>query len=97
MKNQNLKNIKKTIVPILRKNDVVVRAGIFSSFARKEAKKNIDVGILIEFKEMKSLLNLAGLEIKLENKLKRKADVLTYNSIHPLLKERILKEEVKMI
>jgi predicted nucleotidyltransferase len=44
----------------------------------------------------KSLLNLASLEIELERRLRRKGDVLACNSIRPLLKESVLKEEVKV-
>lgn len=91
-----IKKLKRIIIPVLKHNGVV-RAGIFGSFARGEAKKNSDVDILIKFKGRKSLFDLAGVEIELEKKLGRKADVLTYDSIHPLLKERILSEEVKII
>jgi len=45
---------------------------------------------------MISLFDLAGIEIELEEALQRKVDLLTYNSIHHLLKKRILKEEVKI-
>ena len=33
----------------------------------------------------------------LEDNLKIKVDLITYGSIHPLLRERILNEEVKII
>jgi len=90
------KEIEGRIIPVLRKHDVV-RAGLFGSFARGDVKKRSDVDILVEFNGRKSLLDLAGLEIELENKLERKVDVLTYNSIHPLLRKRIMKEEVRII
>ncbi len=92
----SLGEIKKIIVPVLKRNDVV-KAGIFGSFARGEAKKKSDIDILIKFKGRKSLFDLAGLEIELEGKTGKKVDLLTYNSIHPLLKERILKEEVHIL
>jgi len=60
---------------------------------RGEQKEGSDIDILIEFKGNKSLLDLAGLKIELEETLHRKVDVLTYNSLHPLLKDRILKEQ----
>ena len=87
-----IRNIQKKIVPILKRN-AVVKAGVFGSFARGKAKKKSDVDILIKFKGRKSLLDLAGLEIEVEKKLGRKVDLLTYDSIHPLLKERILNEQ----
>jgi hypothetical protein len=39
------------------------------------------------------LLDLVGLELELQEILNRKVDVLTYPSIHPLLKDYILKEQ----
>ena len=88
--------IKKKIGVTLKRNGVI-KAGLFGSFSRGEAKKNSDVDILIQYKERKSLLDLAGLEIELEKKLGRKVDLLTYGSLHPLLKKRILAEELKIL
>ncbi|MBS3123906.1 nucleotidyltransferase family protein [Candidatus Woesearchaeota archaeon] len=95
MKN-NLQNIKRKIIPILKKNGVI-KAGIFGSYARGEQKKNSDVDVLIKYKNKKSLLDFVGLQQELEDKLKKKVDLLTYNSINHLIKERILNEEVKII
>ena len=88
------KSTERKIVSILKKNGVV-KAGIFGSYARGEAKKNSDIDILIEFNE--SLLTLVRIERELKENLGRKVDLLTYNGIHPLLKERILKEEIRII
>ena len=87
-----IQEIKKRVVSTLKRHNVK-RAAIFGSFARGETKKDSDIDILVEFEGEKSLLDLTGLEIELENILKRKVDVLTYQSIHPLLKDAILKEE----
>lgn len=91
--NKIIQKYAKVIVPLLKKNGVV-KAGIFGSFARGEEKKRSDIDILVKFKGRKSLFDLARIELNLEKKVRRKVDLLTYNSIHPLLKERILKEEV---
>ncbi len=94
---EDINKIKNKIKGILKKNGVV-RAGIFGSYARGKQKKNSDIDILIEVKGKKfSLFDLVGLQLILEAKLRKKVDLLTYNGIHPLLKERILKEEVKII
>jgi len=95
-KKKNIEKLTKKIIPILRRHDVV-KAGIFGSFVRGEATKKSDIDILIQFKGRKSLLDLVRVEIELRKKLRRKTDVLTYNSIHPLLKDRILKEEVRIM
>ncbi|HLD72488.1 MAG TPA: nucleotidyltransferase family protein [Candidatus Nanoarchaeia archaeon] len=95
---KELNRIKKIIVPILRRNKVI-KAGIFGSYARGEQKKKSDLDLLIKVKKgiKFSLLDLIGLEMELNKFLKRKVDLLTYGGINPHLKERILKEEVKII
>jgi len=65
--------------------------------ARGEASEDSDVDLLVEFEGRKSLLDLIGLKLNLEDNLNRKFDVLTYDSLHPLLKERILKAQVAML
>ena len=80
------------IIVILRKYGVK-RASLFGSVARREETKKSDVDILVEFEEGRSLLDLSGLKIELEELLGKKVDVLTYKSLHPLLKERILAEQ----
>ncbi len=69
------------------------RAALFGSIVRGEATKESDIDLLIEFEGRKSLLDLVGLKLELQELLKRKVDVLTYGSLHPLLKERILNEQ----
>ena len=86
--------IKPKIVKLLKKHDVV-RAGIFGSYARGEQKKKSDIDILIEFKG--SLLDLVKLEREIRKLIKIKVDLLTYESISPYLKKRIMKEEIRVI
>lgn len=90
-------NTIKSICKMLVKGGVK-RAAIFGSFARGDATKNSDIDLLIEFKgKSKSLLDLAGLKIQLEESLGRKVDLITYNSLHPSLRDRILSEQVIII
>jgi len=93
MKNHLMDKIKKMSIPILKRNGVV-KAGVFGSVARGEQKKSSDIDILVEFDG--SLLDLVRIERELQEKLGRKVDLLTYNSISPYLKERILKDEVRI-
>ena len=86
--------IKKKIVEPLKSNGIK-KAGIFGSYATGNAKKNSDVDILIEFDG--SLLKLVAMERELKKILKRKVDLLTYRGISPYLRERILKEEIRII
>jgi predicted nucleotidyltransferase len=86
-------HIKKVVLPILKKNGVI-KAGIFGSVARGESKKSSDVDILIRYKGRKSLLDLIGLEMELEEALSKKVDLVTYNSLHHLIKDEIMNDEV---
>ena len=93
---KKIKQIAKIAIPVLKKNDVV-KAGIFGSYARGEEKKKSDVDILIKQKGGKGLLALVQLQLELENKLKKKVDLLDYSAIYPPIKKQILKEEVKIL
>ena len=65
-----IQNIKRKIVPILKRRDVS-KAAIFGSAARGELKKRSDIDILIQFKKTKGLFDLIKLESELEKKLVR--------------------------
>jgi len=92
----NVEEIKRKAVPILERYGVA-RAGVFGSVARGDAGAGSDVDILVELPKGASLLDLVGLKIDLEGMLGNEVDVLTYNSLYPLLKERILSEEVAIL
>ncbi|TET59850.1 MAG: hypothetical protein E3J52_05000 [Promethearchaeota archaeon] len=91
-----IEKYKDIILAKLKEHDVK-RAAFFGSIVREELTEESDIDILIEFKGTKSLLDLARLKIELENVLKCKVDVLTYNSLHSLLKNQILAEQVKIL
>jgi len=95
-KDVTIDKIKDKISPVLRDHDVA-KAGIFGSFARGENGKKSDLDVVVEFKGQKSLLDLAGLKIALEEMLGMKVDVLTYNSLHRLIKRHIMKELVPIL
>lgn len=88
----SITQIKNKILPALKQRGVV-KAAIFGSVVKNQTKKNSDIDILVEFQRTKSLLELVNLKAQIENKLQKKADILTYNSLNPLLKDRILNEQ----
>lgn len=87
-----VQDISTKTTPILENQDVA-KAALFGSHATGEAKKKSDVDILVKFSRRKSLLDLVRLQFILEDRLGKKVDLLTYDSIHPLLKDIILKEQ----
>ena len=91
-----IEKYKEILLEILKKHEVK-KASLFGSIVREEMTTDSDIDLIIEFKGDKSLLDLAALQIELEETLKLKVDILTYNSIHPLLKDQILAEQVEIL
>jgi predicted nucleotidyltransferase len=89
-------SLAEQIMPILRRYGVR-RAGVFGSYARGEASPNSDLDLLVELPPGSSLFDLVGLELDLSELLGIKADVGTYRSIHPLVRERILGDEIRIL
>ncbi len=92
---QGIMKIKPKILEVLKKNKVK-KAGIFGSYSKGKQKKNSDVDILIE--PPKGIgFGFFTISIELEEKLGKKVDLLTYRGINPLLRKRILDQEVRII
>lgn len=91
--NLHIEEVKNKILPILQHYGVK-RAGLFGSCVRNEMMKDSDIDILVEIEKDISLLDFVGLKLEIEDVLKRKVDLVEYNTIKPLLKERILSEQV---
>lgn len=92
----NFEDIKRRILLILKRYGVK-RAGLFGSLVRGEMQRKSDVDVLIQLEKPIGLFNFVGLKLELEDKLGRKVDLVEYDAIKPLLKERILKEEVRIL
>ncbi len=89
-------SIREQIIPILRDRGVL-RAGIFGSYARGEEEAASDLDLLVDLPPGSSLLDLVRLQLDLGEKLGVEVDAHTYRSLHPLLRDRILREEVQIL
>ena len=94
--NAKLKKIKPVLIKILKAHDVA-KAGVFGSYARGKQKKNSDIDVLIKTKKGMSLLGFSHLKVELEEALKRRVDLVEYDTIKPLIRKRILSEEIKIL
>ncbi len=95
IKKKIIEELKPKIIKILKKNKIK-RAGIFGSYVRGEQKKDSDIDIIIE--PVKGMgLGFIGVKLELEDKLGRKIDLVSYKGIHPLIKRKILNEEIRII
>lgn len=90
---KTIDEIKRKILPILQRYGVT-RVGLFGSWVRGEIREDSDIDILVEIEKDISLLDFVGLKLEIEEVLGRKIDLVEYSTIKPLLRERILKEQV---
>jgi predicted nucleotidyltransferase len=91
-----IEDIKHKILPILNRYGTK-RAALFGSYVRGEAKDNSDIDILVEITEDLSLLDFVGIKLEIEDALGKKVDLVEYDTIKPLLRERILNEQVVIL
>ena len=98
MRNEKIKKsineIKKEIIPILKKQNIK-KAGLFGSYAKGLQNKKSDIDILIESDKLGFVL--VELKEKLSKALKKKIDLVGYNGLSPYLRSQILKEEVRIL
>ncbi len=87
--------LRKTIITNLRKEGAK-KISLFGSYARKQHNRKSDVDILVEFKKNKSLLNIVRIERELSKETGIKVDLLTKNSVSPLIMDNI-KKDMKVI
>jgi len=86
---------QKVAAPMSRRG--VLRASLFGSFARGEATAGSDVDFLVEFERGRTLVDLAGLRLDLCEVLDRDVDVATIGSLHPRLRDEVLRELVPIL
>lgn len=89
----NIEEIKQKVLPILQHYGIK-KAGLFGSCVRDEMEKDSDIDILVEINKDISLFDFVGIKLELEDTLGRKIDLVEYNTIKPLLRKRILNEQV---
>ncbi len=92
----DIRQIKERASPILKEAGVT-RSALFGSYAAGENAKDSDIDILAELPENYSLLDYVRLQLKLEEALSRKVDLVEYSAIKPRIKERILSSQVPIL
>ena len=69
---------------------------VFGSVARGEADAESDIDLLVDMEPGRSLLDLSGLLIDLEDMLGCNVDVVTERGLRDRIRERVLKEAVAL-
>ena len=76
-----------------------MRAGkirVFGSIARGEAGPDSDIDLLVELEPGRSLLDLGGLLMDLQDLLGHRVELVTEGSLHWYIRDRVLKEAVPL-
>lgn len=94
--NRNVEEIKQKILPILNGYGVK-RVALFGSCVHGEMKEGSDIDILVDIEADISLLGFVGLKQRLEEVLGQGIDLVEYNTLKPLLREKILKEQLVLL
>jgi len=90
---ESVTQLREQLIPAFKRHGVI-RAGLFGSVARGDARAESDVDVVVEFEKGRSLLDQSALRLDLADILGRTADVVTYRSLHPRLRDRILREQI---
>ena len=95
-KKQELEAIKRKLIPILKKYNVT-RAGIFGSYARGEQNGKSDIDILVEVNERVGLIEFIKLKMAIQELLRKKVDLVEYDTIRPEIRENIIRDEISIL
>ena len=69
---------------------------IFGSVARGDAREDSDIDVLVDLESGRSLLDLGGLLMDLQDLLGRRVDVVTAKGLRDRIRSRVLKEAVPL-
>ena len=69
---------------------------VFGSVARGEADENSDIDLLVDMEKGRSLLDMGGLLMDLQDLLGHDVDVVTVPGLRERIKDRVLKDAVPL-
>lgn len=82
---------KKEIIAVARVHGLV-NVRIFGSVARGEDTAQSDIDLLVDLEKGRTLLDLGGALVQLQDLLGRRVDIVTERGLHWYLREKILRE-----
>ena len=80
--------------PLLENKYKIINLEIFGSYVKGTENLDSDIDILVEFKENADLFDLIKLSQFLEEKLNKKIDLVSKQSLRKELKQKVFKEVV---
>ena len=88
---QIIQQKRKDILAVAREHGIV-NVRVFGSVARGSETLQSDIDFLVDLEEGRTLFDLGGALVKLQELLGRKVDIVTERGLHWYLRDKILKE-----
>ena len=88
---QSVQRQREKIIAVANEHGIV-NVRVFGSVARGEENPESDIDFLVDLEPGRSLLDLGGALVKLQELLGRKVDIVTERGLHWYLREQIMKE-----
>lgn len=92
-----ISDIDKELIIKIAKEHGATSISIFGSTARGDDQQSSDIDLLVDLEFGRSLIDLVRLERELREEFNIDFDVLTPNSLHPRIRERINREKVSIL
>jgi predicted nucleotidyltransferase len=92
---ERIQQQKKQIFAIAKQHGLV-RLRLFGSVVRGEETPQSDIDLLVDLEPGRSMFDLGGALIQLQELLRRKVDIVTEGGLHWYLKEKIMQEAVPL-
>lgn len=92
----DIDSIKAKIKPILIQAGVS-KSALFGSYSRGEQRFDSDVDILVELPAGKSLFDLVGLQLELEDVLQKKVDLVEYGALKKQIIPYVQKDQIQIL
>lgn len=93
--NRSLNTHREAILKLSRQHGAQ-NVRIFGSAVRGDDTTSSDLDVLVEMEEGRSLVDRVALKQDLEDLLGQEVDVVTEASLHPRVRERVLREAVPL-
>ena len=90
-----VRNKREEVLQVARRHGAS-NVRVFGSVARGEASPDSDVDFLVDMEPGRSLLDLGGLLMDLQELLGRRVDVVTERGLRERVRERVLREAVPL-
>jgi uncharacterized protein len=93
------------IISRIRKHADAIRAEgatslyLFGSAAREDMGSTSDIDVFVDYdpESRFSLLNISGIRLIVMDEFNREVDITTRDSLHPLLRDKILADAVRIL